>query len=675
MIQVDEAQVFLQQAQTYWQKQNWQLTIETCAEALAKNQNLTAALKLMGDALQRVDKNKEAIGYYVRAISIEPNFAEVYANLGALYAREKEWDRAILHYQHAIKVKPEFVAVYRQLAKVYKVQNQPEKAQAYLDQAKAQEAAFANHQADSATSLRTVNTSASKSLEAYLHQGKILKEQGKLKAALEQYLLAASLDEQRVNTYQEIATLCEELELWSEAAKYCRLILKLTSSKTTNANQSTNQSIHQSSVPNPVPSHLVAPEPTNIPANSYTAKAEYHFNLGTLYDGKHEWSEAAQQYQQAIAINPDMAKAHRNLARSLSQLGDKERSTESWYKAATIENQAVGAEEYVDLGQNLSSWGKHNSAITCYRRAIAKQPDLLAAYLGLGELLVKGRFLEEAITCYTEGLKHIQSGELYYRLGCIYRASEQWSQASLSYQKATQNDPTHGTAYHELGEVLSSQEKWSEAISVYQEAVKLKPDFSWSFNNLGYAHIQLGQWAEAIPVYHQAIKLNPEFPWSYYNLGEAYAKLNQWSEAISVYQQTARIQPDLPKIQQKLGDALYHRSLLDQDLALKHFNLAIQQEPNEPEAYHQALALDKMNLDLYLKLGNILEQQGSTEQAISIYQMALQIQPKNSVAIARLQSILPQSESDHSLENSAVTTLPEPPTPQIIEFSQSDLKF
>jgi len=669
MIQVDEAQVFLKQAQTYWQEQNWQFTIEACAEALAKNQNLTAAHKLMGDALQRVDKNKEAIGYYVQAISIEPSFAEVYANLGALYAREKQWERAILNYQHAIKIKPEFFAVYRQLAKVYQLQNQPEQAQAYLEQAKAQETALVNRQDNSETSLRSDNKNAAQSLEAYLNQGKILKEKGEFKAALEYYLQALTIDSQRVNTCKEIVTLYEELELWPEAAKYCRLLLKITSSKTVNTNQNINQSVVNLSVPHS------SSEQIHIPTSSYTAKAEYHFNLGTLYDEKQEWSEAVQQYQQAISINPDMAKAHRNLAHSLSHLGEQQKSTESWYKAATIENQSVKAEEYVELGQNLASWGKHNSAITCYRRALAKQPDLTEAYLGLGGLLVKGGFNQEAIACYIEGLKHVQNGELYYRLGCLYRASEQWTQASLCYQKATQQDPQHGAAYHELGEVLSSQENWSEAISVYQQAIKLRPGFSWSFNNLGYAYIQLGQWSEAIPVYQQAIELNPEFPWSYYNLGEAHAKLNQWNEAISYYQQTAQIQPDLPKIQQKLGNALYYRSLQDQEFALKHFNLAIQQEPHEPEAYHQALALDKMNLDLYLKLGNILEQKGSIDQAVSIYQMALQIQPRNSVAITRLQSILPQSESGYSLENSTTTILPEPPAPQVIEFSQSDLKF
>ena len=82
-----------------------------------------------------------------------------------------------------------------------------------------------------------------------------------------------------------------------------------------------------------------------------------------------------------------------------------------------------------------------------------------------------------------------------------------------------------------------------------------------------------------------------------------------------------------------------------------------------------------MNLDLYLQLGNLLEQQGKKDQAISIYQMALQIQPKNNVAIARLQSILPQAASSHSSANSAPISLPEPPAPQVIEFSQADLKF
>lgn len=652
MIQVDEAQVCLQQAQAYWQEQNWQLTIQACAKALALNETLTDAHKLMGDALQRIGKTKEAIGYYLQAIAIEPDFAEVYANLGALYARDKQWDRAVAHYQKAIKSKPNFVAAYRLLAKVYQIKNEPHKAQACLTQAKIKEAELSGNQTVAVDRIAD-NGNKSQSLPECLSQAQVFKERGEFKAALEQYQQAASIDPQRLETYTEIVSLCEQLELWQEAAKYCRIVLKLSNSGTATS-------------PAPSPSPQVDSDLEN-PVRSYTAKAEYHYNLGTLYGGKQEWAEAVKQYQEAIAIDPQMAKAHRNLARALSQLGDKQRSTEYWLKAVSLENQGVDVKEYLELAQNLASWGKIDSAIVCYRRAIEQQPDLVAAYLGWGELLVQGGYSEEAIACYVQGLKHVQDGEIYYRLGRLYRATEEWSKAALCYQKATQYSPEHGAAYHELGEILSHKAQWNKAIAAYRQAIKFKADFSWSYNNLGYALIQLGQWSEAIPIYQRAIELNPDFPWSYHNLAEAYSKLHQWSEAVESFQQAAKLQPDLPHIQQKLGDALYQRSLQDKELALKHFNLAIQQEPDEPEAYVKALAIDKMNLELYLKLGDILASRGETEQAIATFQTALQIQPKNSVAIARLQEI--------ALPGDAQASLPNPPAPQIIEFSREDLKF
>ena len=686
MIHVDEAQVCLQQAQTYWQEQNWQLTIQACAKALAANQKLTDAHKLMGDALQRIGKSKEAIGYYVQAIAYKPDFAAVYANLGALYAKEKQWQRAIVHYQKAIEIKPEFVAAYRLLAKVYQMQNQPDKAQAYLAQAQAAEAKQTEVVELSA------NVNSPLSLQECLHQGQMLKQQGNLQAALEKYLQAAAIEPQQIATYKEIVALCEQLSMWAEAAKYCRLILQLSNAyqenDTTMRRQTSKMLLEQATpaVSRNNKSSLgqgngerESERATSLPgsiepksAKSSAPKAEYHYNLGTLHSNKQEWSEAVKQYQEAISIDPQMTKAHRHLARALAQIGDRQSSSEALLQAFTLENEAVGAEEYIELAENLASWGKMDSAIICYRRAVARQPDLAAAYLGWGGLLVQQKLGEEAIACYIEGLKHTQDGELYYRLGRLYRAKEEWLKAALCYQKATVCSPEHGAAYHELGEAHSAQKQWHEAISSYRQAVKYQPDFSWSYNNLGFALIQLGQWSEAIPVYQEAVKLNPEFPWAYFNLAEAYSKLSGWSEAVDLFQQAAKIQPDLPRLQQKLGEALYQRSLQDKELALKHFNLAIQQEPDEPEAYQQALAIDKMNLELYLQLGDILANRGEVEQAIATFQTALQIQPKNSVAIARLQALSLPGEIDL---NSERASLPAPPAPQIIEFSPEDLKF
>ncbi|MBE9043862.1 tetratricopeptide repeat protein [Pleurocapsales cyanobacterium LEGE 10410] len=515
MIEVDEAQICLEQAEAYWQSQQWQATIQACNRALAIAPDLAKAHKLMADALQKTGKADEAVGYYTRAISLEPDFAEVYANLGTLYAQRKQWQQAITHYQQALKIKPELTAVHRHLAKCQLQQsNQPQFNQ---------------------------------DLKNYLHQGQTLRQQGQLQAAVEQYLRAARLEPQRIETYRAVVELYEQMELWSEAAKYCRMILQLK--------QASKSKVAATLVTSSKPAE-----------GQYSSEAQTHYNLAGNY--------AKQQQSQAIAH---------------------------------------------------------------YQQAIALEPQMVEAYLALGALLNRSGATDRAIACYLQGVKQKPDPKLYYRLGNLYQQGQQWSQAGVCYQKATQHATDYGAAYHELGEVWSQQQQWSQAVAAYRQAIKHQPDFSWSYNNLGYALIQLGQWTEAIPVYHQAIKLNPSFPWSYYNLAETYGKLNRWNQAVSAYQKTAQIQPDLPQVQQKLGDALYHRSEQDREQALKHSLLAIEQDPNDAQAYHQALAIDSKNITLYLKLGDLLHQRGKTDQAIVTYQMALQIQPKNSEILARLQ--------------------------------------
>ena len=563
MLKVDEAQVCLEQAQQHWQAQQWQETIQACAKALALNQQLATAHKLMGDALQKTGRAKEAIGYYQEAIAIKPDYVEVYANLGTLYAQQQQWQQAIKYYQQALKVDPKFTAVYQHLARCQQLQR---------DQS---------------------NPESTPDLANLVRQGKSLQQQGDTQTALERYLKAVAI-EPKVEIYREIVKLYEQQEEWAEAAKYCRLILNLT--------------------PEPKTSITPTAQPT-VSANT----------SGIL---------------RQVAPQPT-ADEYVTLARNLEESGNLEQATQAWLKAIALNPDALKAEECLALGNNLFRNGQQRSAINCYRQAIKQQPNLTAAYLAWGELLVASAANDQAISCYLEGLKQQPDPELYFRLGNLYQQQQQWSQAALCYQKTAQLETNHAAAYHELGEVFSHQEEWLQAIAAYRQAIKCKPDFSWSYNNLGYALIQLERWDEAIPVYEQAIKLNPSFPWSYYNLAEAAGKLQQWDLAIERYQQATKLQSDLPQVQQKLGDALYRRSQVDRQRALEHFLLAIKQDPNSLEAYHQALAIDKHNISLYLKLGDILQQSGQSEQALVVYQMALQIQPKHGEILARLAQFEP----------------------------------
>ena len=58
---------------------------------------------------------KDAELHFREAIELNPKYAEAYANLGALYAKFKEYDKAIKLYQECIKIKPTYAGAYTNL--------------------------------------------------------------------------------------------------------------------------------------------------------------------------------------------------------------------------------------------------------------------------------------------------------------------------------------------------------------------------------------------------------------------------------------------------------------------------------------------------------------------------------------------------------------------------------
>ncbi len=50
-----------------------------------------------------------AIDHYQQAITLQPNYAEAYNNLAALYTEQEQYALAIEYYQQAITIKPDYV--------------------------------------------------------------------------------------------------------------------------------------------------------------------------------------------------------------------------------------------------------------------------------------------------------------------------------------------------------------------------------------------------------------------------------------------------------------------------------------------------------------------------------------------------------------------------------------
>ena len=80
----------------------------------------------MGNVLQYMGNPVDSISCYIEALVINPQYPEVYANLGTVYSTLEEWEQAFEYYQKAIDLNPEFVGAYRHLVNAWRQLNQPD---------------------------------------------------------------------------------------------------------------------------------------------------------------------------------------------------------------------------------------------------------------------------------------------------------------------------------------------------------------------------------------------------------------------------------------------------------------------------------------------------------------------------------------------------------------------
>jgi tetratricopeptide (TPR) repeat protein len=78
--------------------------------------------------LQVQGNTQEAIECYKKAVQINSNEADIYVNLGTLYAMRKQLSPAIACYQRAIAIQPNLAPAYRNLARVWRQQGKQEEA-------------------------------------------------------------------------------------------------------------------------------------------------------------------------------------------------------------------------------------------------------------------------------------------------------------------------------------------------------------------------------------------------------------------------------------------------------------------------------------------------------------------------------------------------------------------
>jgi protein O-mannosyl-transferase len=191
------------------------------------------------------------------------------------------------------------------------------------------------------------------------------------------------------------------------------------------------------------------------------------------------------------------------------------RQVSYWQNSETLFGRAaqVTKNNYIAFsnhGQALFKKGRVEEAIAEYEKAIALEPTVDAARLGLSEALMQQGKLDDASVQLAKVLElNPENSAARVQFGVLRGRQGRYDEAVAAFSEVLQRNPDDLAAHNNLGNVLTLQGKNEEAVKHFEKAVQISPEYASAHNNLALAYKKLGRIAEGIAEYRAAIRLNP----------------------------------------------------------------------------------------------------------------------------------------------------------------------
>jgi predicted TPR repeat methyltransferase/thioredoxin-like negative regulator of GroEL len=258
--------------------------------------------------------------------------------------------------------------------------------------------------------------------------------------------------------------------------------------------------------------------------------------------------QAIQHYQQVLALNPNYAKAHNNLA-----------------------------------GEYAAS-DNYPLALQHYRHALHADPALVPAHLNLGLLLLKrGEWLAAETQFRNVIALDAEHSVAYFYLGTLYLEMNQLDQAEEALRMLLSKMPEHIEGWVNRGVVALKQKQEQTAIDYFTQALILDNHHREARNNMAATLIHFDRYELALQYYAELLREEPQNVEYIYNSGIAQMGLGHIQSAEQLFQQVLNLDSkhfgalsNLAAIQMRLGNRPAACDLLERALAIQPQDAASQ---------------------------------------------------------------------------------------------------
>lgn len=185
---------------------------------------------------------------------------------------------------------------------------------------------------------------------------------------------------------------------------------------------------------------------------------------GHLLERQGNFVRAAEQYQKALELNPNLVAARSRLGITLNKLGQHVEATRQFRRA--IEQQPNDAMLYNNLGFSLYLEGELTEAETVLARALELRPTFRRARMNHAVVLAKLERFDEALTDFEMAGS---PEDACFNLAVLYADAGRYADAAQLLEKALTVNPNFTAARQQLREIArlaAAEEAAAEAARV-----------------------------------------------------------------------------------------------------------------------------------------------------------------------------------------------------------------
>lgn len=221
------------------------------------------------------------------------------------------------------------------------------------------------------------------------------------------------------------------------------------------------------------------------------AHADTLMFLGSAFELQQKMPEALDAYRGALAAdpsNPDRALDYTRL------LMDMDRYDEAIQAVQTgLGKTSSTAPLQLRLGAVEMLKGNYDAARSAFRAALATNPQLDAAYVGLAQTYSRQANDAEAIHILEVARKQFPGHyPLEYYFGLLASRLGREQEAIVALETAAQLEPKSSDPLYELGKLYAAQQNWPQARQSLEQLIALNPQFAPAHFQLSHVYAHLG---------------------------------------------------------------------------------------------------------------------------------------------------------------------------------------